>query len=566
MKSPYKIFLALSFCAAALTAGASPSPMERATMELQPGGELYVVLRASSIQRHVTETYLALERGVAESSRQDRDSMQSTLTLLRAAYRLFGIPEIAVLGASSIRDAELGFSNRAVIVAESDSTGWMWRLHGNAEPRLARIGKFPADAMFAADFCVDMRPAVADLEKSECKGLLRQRCQWLPMISVSELLESLSGNWQIVAAINEGQEWECDKSPLTELEKCDIYISAPDNRGALKKALELFRAMSPAAKQTGNATYIPRGDGSTLVFVTLERRVMIFSSVRSFDKFRDGAGLGAPPGSGAVGTPPARKQPATLADDPVFAAALKRLPANSNGAYFTSDAKISRVLKIGGNNGLQIGLQNTVSRSIGIWQVGNCAIVNQEFSTEELTTQAFDTLIGSPLMMLADRMLQRKTAPLGPAPVKKVRRDGKKVHPLGAKIKKTVADGREAACRDRLKKVRTYIDGYRKKHNGELPPALPKDLKCGGAAYVYFAPFAVPPTGKMPLVVDPVKHNAHRGAVNVLFVDGSVESFKLEADSLKRLCSYLYTIYRYDEKEFVRLIERASQLDSKKGE
>ena len=51
--------------------------------------------------------------------------------------------------------------------------------------------------------------------------------------------------------------------------------------------------------------------------------------------------------------------------------------------------------------------------------------------------------------------------------------------------------------------------------------------------------------------------------INVLFVDGTVRSFKFNAGSLKRLCSFLHTVYRYDEKEFVRLIERASQLDAK---
>ena len=82
---------------------------------------------------------------------------------------------------------------------------------------------------------------------------------------------------------------------------------------------------------------------------------------------------------------------------------------------------------------------------------------------------------------------------------------------------------------------------------------------------MYFAPFPEPPSGKIPLVADPVSGGAHPKKVNVLFVDGEIKTFEFEAGSAKRLCSFLYTIYRYDEKEFVRLIERASQLDAEKG-
>ena len=567
MKSVSKLSATLLFAAATLLACAGPSPSESATRELQSGGELYVVLGTSALQNHTADIFSALERGVAESSMRDGGSLQSALTILRASHRLFGLHEIAVLGASSIRDAELGFSNRVVVAAVPQSAGWLWRTHGRSEQRLARLGKLPADTSFALDFGVDLHPVIEDLGRSGCEKMLARKLKWLPMLSTGELLESLSGDWQIAISIPDGSKWEHDSPPLTELEKCDIWISAPDNLGSLKKAVELWRSLSPSAKQIDNVTYVPVDDKSVLVFVTLERRIMLFSSMRSFEKFRAAAGVGENARRGTAKTSVPGGQVKTLADTPDFAGAMKRLPANSHAAYFTSDANISRVLKLGGENGFQMNLPKDVKRSTGVWSVGDRMIVNREFSTAGLTTKTFDALIGSPLLLMIDKMLKKsfeaqkqetnKVSEKSAEPVKG------KDH--GADIRKAVAGSDKAVeCCDRLRKIGDFIGEYRKKNNGELPAAIP-EAGCGSAAYVYFAPFAAPPSGKMPLVVDPIERNAHKGTVNVLFVDGSIESFDMSSGSLKRLCSFLYTIYRYDEKEFIRLIERASQLDAAGG-
>ncbi len=120
-------------------------------------------------------------------------------------------------------------------------------------------------------------------------------------------------------------------------------------------------------------------------------------------------------------------------------------------------------------------------------------------------------------------------------------------------------------CLENLQSIQKFVADHAARNHGKLPPALPREFACGNSGYVYFAPFAASPSGKMPLVADNVKANPHPGKINVLFVDGSIETFEFESGSIKRLCSFLHTIYRYDEKEFIRLIERASQLDSGKG-
>lgn len=537
--------------------------MERARRELQSGGDLYFLFGPSALRRHLSGMYLTLERSVAESTMPDRDLLQSALTLLRMFNRMAGTTEIAALGASSVADAELGFSNRAVVVAEPGATGWLWHVHGEREPRLARIAALPADTVFAVDFGLDLRPLLTDIEKTGCEKWISQHCDQLPALSTIELLKTLSGDWLIALAIPEDSRWNSGNPPLAELTKCDICISAPDERGALKKLIGLLRSVSPAVKRVENVTYFPNGDDSSLVFVTLDRRILFFSSVRSFDKFRDGSANISANGKFVpdveVSKPGGSRK--RLGDEPGFAAALKKLPANSNGAYFYTDVRIERNLNIGGPNGIQLALPATVNRSIGTWSAGDGMIVNRELSTECLTSQAFDTLVGTPLLCLVDRMIRKRSEPSA-SPRKKV--GTPQSGAPSAAVKKSGGIDQAAECRKRLLEAKRFIDDHVKKH-AKLPPALPAGLKCGNAGYVYFAPFSAPPSGKMPLVADPVVGGAHPKQVNVLFVDGEIKTFEFEAKSVKRLCSFLYTIYRYDEKEFIRLIERASQLDAEKG-
>ena len=561
MKSQYKLLAATLLSAAALAVGAAPSPMERAKSELQAGGELYVVIDASALHRHIAESYIALERGIAESSLQNRDSTQSTLAILRTAYRLIGIPEIAVLGASSTREAGSGFSNRLVIAAEPGSAGWLWRIHGQNEPRLGRIAELPADTALAVDFGVDFRPILKDIEKIGGGEWLARHYSELPIIQPKELLESLSGDWRIVLAIPEGSEWSCSNPPLEELKKCDSFVSIPDNRDLLKKMLELIFSLKPSVKRMGNVIQVPNGENSVMVFVMLEHRILFFSSIRSFDKFCNGSANLAANGKfvpGAKLTAP-NGRAKTLADDPNFAAAIKRLPVNSNGAYFISDARIGRTVSVGGKNGFQVVFPRTAARSVGVWRQEDSMIVNQEISSDGLTVKSFDVLFSTPLLLIADSIFG-ETDPTASNEQSERESEDKSPAP---EVKKMLSDAAvQGKCLRNLQQIQRFIADYAKQNDGKLPPKLPEELTCGNSRYVYFAPFAAPPSGKMPLVADPVVDSAHPGTINVLFVDGSIKTFEFDAGSIKRLCSYLYTIYRYDEKEFVRLIERASQLDA----
>ena len=145
---------------AVLTAAAAgPAPLERVTKSLQPEGELYLIFGTTSLRRHAREAFAELERSVSESSAPILEVGQSLLLMSRIFSRLSGLQDIAALGASSVRDEALGFSNRMVLAAEADSSGWLWKMHGESEPRLARLGELPANTAFAVDFGIDFRPA-----------------------------------------------------------------------------------------------------------------------------------------------------------------------------------------------------------------------------------------------------------------------------------------------------------------------------------------------------------------------------------------------------------------------
>ena len=114
------------------------------------------------------------------------------------------------------------------------------------------------------------------------------------------------------------------------------------------------------------------------------------------------------------------------------------------------------------------------------------------------------------------------------------------------------------------------MDAYRRKH-GQLPEgfgaaalekAIGSSAVCGEARYVYFGSFGDAASPKLPLVTDPPRLNAHAQKINILFADGTTETVTPPGNTLKHLCSYLHTIYHYEESEFIQLIGRAAKLDA----
>ena len=492
--------------------------MERVTQLLQPGGELYLTFGTTALRRHIRETFSELERSVAESSMPILDVGQSGLLLCRIFSRLSGLQDIAALGASSIRDEALGFSNRTVLAAEANSSGWLWKMHGESEPRLARIGELPECTAFAIDFGINFRPAADALRSAGLEDWLDEEHHRLLNMSPDSLMETLSGNWQMVIMIPDGKKFDRNANPLEELLNCDMFISAPDNREMLKNLISLATATLPSTKKIGNVIYVSNGNGEKTVIALLPKRVLLFSSARCFDDLCDGSANIAANGKFVPDGHFFRKRQAgdSLASDPAFAAARKRLPENSHGVYYSSNAKIGRLLKLGGQQGVHISLPHGISRAIGSWQIDSGTIVNRELATAELSVQVFDTLIFSPLLIAVDRALRYLETPKLDHPAVDRQKKPPAVKPDAAvKSENSSSDRHQAEkcaeCRAHLKKLQSFISEYAKTHHGEFPASLPEKIGCGASGYMYFAPFSAKPSGKMPLVADLQKETHIRG-------------------------------------------------------
>ena len=155
----------------------------------------------------------------------------------------------------------------------------------------------------------------------------------------------------------------------------------------------------------------------------------------------------------------------------------------------------------------------------------------------------------------------------------------------------TILEGRyREECRSRLVAVRDALMKYADSHKGAFPARAgigglkellenglrPAALICPGSedeaaaapgeftfdncSYLYFEGYTRRSNPKLPLVIDwPFNH---ADAVNVILVDGTIETLKIaDAENCRKVASFLQTRYQYSEKEFRELFRKASRLD-----
>ena len=217
----------------------------------------------------------------------------------------------------------------------------------------------------------------------------------------------------------------------------------------------------------------------------------------------------------------------TLGDEARFAAAAEKLPNTSNGAFYFSDDGVS----------------------VGVWKFQPGLVELSAYSTRGTATLALRRLLLAPLSLVIDQALARppKQPEMKNKPPVPEQRSALPPPELMKKRRTALAD------------AMSYLNAQRKK-SGRFPAELPEK-------YSHLVWFGAPQggrSGKLPLIVE--APDRKRPWIGVLFADGTIEFFDFPAASLKHLCSFLHTRYHYDEKEFVRLIRRASELDAhKKG-
>ncbi len=538
---------------AVFSAGCAHTPRERVAESLQPGGELYLLLDAAPLQKRLSSLYFAAERGVAKSDLPGRESTQMMLTMAKLLVKLSGANEIAAAGASSREIAPGEFANRITIAARPESSGWIWRAGGREANRLQRLGEMPGNVVLAVDFGVDFTPVAAELRSAGAGPLLDAPQSRLWEVSLKELLTALSGEWQLAVTAE-------PDSDFSDFKGCGFYLSLPDRDGILFRRISTGAVMLfPGSRQNENVIYLPENDGIAPVIAGEASGLAVFSSPEVFELFCGGVsnveknGRFIPPDGSRLNCSGPR-----LRDNPRFARAVRRLPGSASGAFYASDETLNHRMQLGNRYDLTLDLSAFSSAETGVWQCAPGIIKISSIGSQELASHYFQTLCLTPFLVVLDRLL---TAP--PEPERADMSDS------------PAAPETEAAekCRTRMLELKKRLDAYSEKH-GRLPARLddltaagssPESIRCGDGEYVYFGSFDAKNSSRMPLLSDPPAVGTHRGITNVLFADGTVESFKIDADSLKRLCSYLHTLYHYDEKEFVQLIERASKLDAERA-
>lgn len=511
---------------------AAPTPREQVSRMLESGDALYLELDTAPLKSDLANFYSAVENATARSGIGGRDKLQCAMTIVKLAIKLSGIDETVRFGASSTSLDGKWFSNRVAFAASPGCSGWLWHGGGAAEDRLARIGELPADTVSAADFGVDFAPALRRLEDSGAGEVLKAPNNMLMGMSPRELLLSLSGDWSIAfTAPRAGKDGSKNADH-------GIFISLPDRDGLLfRRAAAGISMLAPEAKRDGDTVYLPEHGGMAPVVKAGKGRISFYSSPELMAGKRQG--------------------PGTLREQPFFRKAIELLPKEVHGAFYFSEREFRQQLRPGGGPA-SIAFPNDGEHNIGVWKNRDGLVGAYSISDAPMQTLVLHDLALTPLSFVAERMLN------APARPQKANRTEKRVRTQPKREPET------HRCRKQLSSLWRELEKYRAEHGGlpegfgaaALKKALPETPGCGGCAYVYFGSFGEKSSPKLPLAADAPSGGAHRGAVNVLLADGSVETVELENPSMKRLCSYLHTVYRYDEKEFVQLIGRASQLDS----
>ena len=264
-----------------------------------------------------------------------------------------------------------------------------------------------------------------------------------------------------------------------------------------------FGRLSSVLPDTGNGVLrLSGGDADPMFIVGGGERIRLYSSPDCLSRIT------------------APKQP--LGDNPLFKTAGGKLPAMVGGAFY-----------IAGDGGF------------GVWQLRPGMAEVSICSTRGTVPQTLRQILLTPLSAAVDQVLTRPQTP----PEKPQTRTAP---PRRAD---TAAVESMKKRRDLLAEAGKYLKTA-SETPGRYPAALPKK-------YDSLVCFGMPGAGsaKLPLISE--RPDPKRIGIGVLFVDGTIEFFDFPAASLKHLCSFLHTRYHYDEKEFVRLIRRASELDAR---
>ncbi len=565
----FRVLAALAFFFVAGCGSVSPQQQEEAQVyreiaaQLTPGGTGYVILNPRNvldgINKAGTEFYLwftAMDEPPANAKDISKVMLHSTL-----AWRLSGVEDIQGFGASSIRisgenESPL-FHNRTFLMVRPDSKGVLWALPGRENRSLAPAwSTLPAETENAGEIDLTPGDAARLLAGSRVFGgwLADERISTLLGETPESLLDGLSGTLSFASLRAPAGDEEA-------IQGSHIMLALPDSQGKLAAQLRKFSKLLPGGKiEEGRIEFPPvLGEQAPMarpVALLREGRIVLYSSVAAEKGFAS----------------PVK----TLADSAEFRRLAAGLPEDGIG-FFYSHARLAELLNL------------AMERFGQSFRMPEAAWVNSQFTVLRRDGNHFLALENSTIDGNQKLLLNQFLLPAAAGAMAAWEHRGR--------LNGEAADLEEipdttVECQIKLEQFKSALTRYAAAHDGAFPAgkgiegvrellaagvlpfeatvcpgALGEDVPAANAeafdysncSYVYYGGFTTKSNPKLPLVTDwPFNH---KGAVNVLLVDGTIEKLDLETSNCKRIVGQLQARYHYGEEEFRNLIQQADVFD-----
>ena len=536
---------------------------DRIAKDLETGGSCYFISSSRQSGAALSDLVRQCEKYTWDSSLPDetRFKLQRLISSCELWARLAGIGEIKGWGGSSRQlpaAKRTLFRNKLRVLLSEQRSGVLWNLFPKENiPLENQLYGLPHDTFFAG--AVSLSPVVLQQIIDSDKDLSAPVSDFSKLffdMTVAELAAELSGIWRIVMV--------CDEKNIPDLlAGIHISLTLPDRKGRLFKKLSEKMKFLPGTtvdlqKKTIKLEKVPEkmcipyavGGNGTLTLST---------SPRSYHR-----------------THPLKSFPAL----PSFVKPLSRYNRLEGiGVFYSRDITD---LNLSGSVDT-----NSTKEALAVVRALPDGVLVEDISPCDLNAYAILSTAAAPLHFILGILSapppQKKSSlpPPPPSPAPGPRRGVKPVSqkvetpPQSSRCTAGIANAGKALLKA-VKKSNTWhapgIAGLRsfaasggisaallRCPETKLPPAANGELNYANCHYLYFGkPGTNSP--KSPILMElPFLHKDH---IAVFYADGSVEELRLSGRrNVRRAVSFLHTVHSYEEEEFIRLIQFASELD-----
>lgn len=525
---------------------------DRVASRLDAGGSYFMIANPryliDGLEREGSR--FAAMMAQSELPKEIRDPFVLFSAAFEIGWHLSGIDELEGYGMSSrvFQHDKEGrarlFTNRSAILLRPEAQGAIWSLVGRKNrPLTEEFNALPVGTAFAADF--EFHPEA--LWEALCRtdrsaGDADRFSRTLLNMPLEKLLRSLSGEIGMLLFLDQ------EADPET-LEGVRALLVLND-----RERLLFQLAQRLPGEKTDENTFIlePVSSCPWLVIRFTHADSMLYVTLGSDTMEK----LGSAP---------------RLAETPEFRELAEGLPAEGSGFFYVGpplagflEKLLNRQFddKVAFSTGRPAyGLAVTRCEADGYTTVAHASIDYNEIDFLKQLALPFFTFV----VALSEQFNERQ---------------------------ETIEAGQAlTACRSRLEVVRDALMKYAAGHDGAFPAQAgisglrellsggllsPGALICPGSedepakdvesftfdncSYLYFEGLTRKSNPKLPLLIDwPFNH---AGRVNVILVDGTIETLEVpEAENCRKIASYLQTRYQYSEAEFRELFRKAARLD-----